>query len=386
MKENTSNLRSFMPLILLFVFTCIIYACEGEPEHENLPVIQVEATDKAVASGSILDSLFLVPLRIPDSLFIGNVDAIKVYEDRLYVLDSYKGATVNIFSMDGQFVNQLNRKGNGPEEYANLESFCVDLNSKEIVVNDREKRRLFTYDLFTMAFKSTQPSDYYFTNIESIGRSLLTVSDEDISANQYRGLDIWKNTKLDENTVNQFGSPVTSIELTFPESFSRVKGKLLYTRPLEDVVYKVSETGFEPYMRIDFQDKKVPSKHDSQTDADRFEFEIDKNDLFLAPHLFNETKDLVSFWYYKGSDSKQLFVYNKANQKGINVSYVVCDFGIDVLPPPLSLHNEFYVSVISSDMLDIEQLKSNRPDLYKSLGKSSSEDAEDLILMFYSLK
>lgn len=380
---NTNFIARGLAFVLLVFY---LFSCQREASTEDLTTIKVEASDNALSSKEVLDTLFFMPLRIPDSLYIANADVLKVYGDRIYLLDSYKGASISIFSKNGEFINQLSKKGNGPEEYGSLESFCVDLSAEEIIINDRDKRRLFIYDLNSMDFKTSYPSNFYFTNIESIGSSLLTVSDEDVSSDEYRGLDVWKNSQLTENLIHEFGQPVAAIELTFPESFSRINDKLFYSRPLEDIVYQVSQSGFEPYLQIDFQDKKIPQKHDTQTDADRFEFEIDKNGLFLAPHLFNETQEMISFWFYKGSDSKQLYVYQKANSEGKNISYVRGDFGLDILPPPLAVSNGYYISVISQDMLDIEQLEDNYPELHQNLETPSDENEEGLILLFYRLK
>lgn len=329
--------------------------CQSSAVKEDLPTIHVGNNSQTVAYTEIIDSLIVLPLNHPDSVYFGNIDVIKVYEGEYYLLDTYQTATITVFNENGSFLRQLNQKGIGPKEYRYLENFCVDIKSRQLIINDRGKLQYLYYDLESFDFLRAERMEGVAMNIEMVNnnQNLLVFSDEQTSEDEYGGLEI-KDKSL-KTLVSFFKSPISAMELSFPENLSKINGESYYARPLEDVIYKIDDQNINPVIAINFGEKRVPENLWPATEAEEFETEVIKNQYYMGPHLYDRQDSLQSFWYRKGGHEKQLVLYSNKSDKSINIEGLTTDFGSGLLNPPLTLNNHFYISYYLNDELALPE-------------------------------
>ena len=100
----------------------------------------------AIVEGSseVYDSVYAVALETTDESVIGYVSKLIVTQGYIYVVDNWHGNKVLRFGMDGKYLNQIGREGDGPGEYLQPSDVYID---KDITVLDQFQMKLITYDL-----------------------------------------------------------------------------------------------------------------------------------------------------------------------------------------------------------------------------------------------
>lgn len=92
-----------------------------------------------------IDSIRLVPLQNRDDIVIGAVSHIEIIEDKLVVVDMNKAQQIFVFDKQGNFLNTIGNKGEGPGEYTSINQFVVSPDG--ICVLDWMKWKYLCYDL-----------------------------------------------------------------------------------------------------------------------------------------------------------------------------------------------------------------------------------------------
>lgn len=78
---------------------------------------------------------------------IGEVDRVFLYNEKIYIVDSYITESVFIFDKNGRLLRLIDDKGQGPEEYIGLGSISIDTSTQELCLKDRLSNRTLYYDL-----------------------------------------------------------------------------------------------------------------------------------------------------------------------------------------------------------------------------------------------
>lgn len=95
---------------------------------------------------------------------IGEVDRIFLYDEKIYIVDSYKTESVFIFDRNGKLLRMIDSKGQGPEEYIGLSSISIDTSTQELCLKDRLSNRTLYYDLDGNFLRRDASSPGYFMN------------------------------------------------------------------------------------------------------------------------------------------------------------------------------------------------------------------------------
>lgn len=369
-----------MRYLTLITLALVVINCSDPAE--TLRQIRVTGVGDTYSFEQVIDTAYIIPLKNPDGIYFGNVDVMKVYDSSLYLMDAYQTKTVTRFDFTGAYQGQLNKTGSGPDEYEYLESFYVDTDKKHLVINDRNKMRFFRYDLQDFDLINSTRMKKVFMNIEKIPDSehVVLFSDEDLDEDSYHGVEI-RESDFQEVKYSLFQSPISALELSFPETVTTIRGELYYTRPLENIVYQLSDKGEEPLLRIDFGEHNVPENLWSAKEADVFERDVVERQYFVVPHLFYFDESLYSFWYRRAGYKKQLILHNPRLNENLHVADVLWSSEDVKLPPPLAVHQGFYMSLLTDDIIDIYKSE-NAPQI--QWPKDTSETAN--YLLFYRFK
>ncbi len=124
---------------LYFIIPCIIFfsfSCNSNIEV-NSNIIDIEGSlnnTKIVECSDHFKRVEYVPLETNSQSLIGSIRKIEIMDNTIFVMDN--SGSIVTFNRDGKFINRLNRKGNGPQEYNNISDFYVDGVDKSLVILD----------------------------------------------------------------------------------------------------------------------------------------------------------------------------------------------------------------------------------------------------------
>lgn len=148
---------------------CVIFfvllGCKGKNDisQSGVCTIDVDITENMMRIGEtgtkFFDSCRCIQLETDTSGMIGDFDRLVFTQDRIYILDTFKAQSVFIFDQKGNYINKINKTGNGPDEYSrvfnifydNLEQTInlVDLQGK-ILSFDKDGREVKSINKFSL--------------------------------------------------------------------------------------------------------------------------------------------------------------------------------------------------------------------------------------------
>lgn len=100
---------------------------------------EIDATDMKALSytefiDEFIDDVHFVQLSSDE--LIGNITKLQIFEDRIYVLDSFSAKKVFIFDMQGKLLKVIDDQGGGPKEYCQLGDMYINEDTRELIIAD----------------------------------------------------------------------------------------------------------------------------------------------------------------------------------------------------------------------------------------------------------
>lgn len=130
-------------LFLLIAVVVVLAACsvrDGGDELQVIPVVEHLKKVEEVPVEEFGKSVKYVQLETTDSILVGNISKIFMADDKLFILD-YNSCMV--FDLDGKYLFNVGRKGEGPEEYMSITSFYFNDNLIHLYDVDRQHVQRF---------------------------------------------------------------------------------------------------------------------------------------------------------------------------------------------------------------------------------------------------
>ena len=79
-----------------------------------------------ILESELFDSVFIVPLETKNSCFLGKIDKIEIFNNKIYVLDQEISCCLFVFDLNGKFLFKVGQKGRGPGEYQCVLDFSLN--------------------------------------------------------------------------------------------------------------------------------------------------------------------------------------------------------------------------------------------------------------------
>jgi hypothetical protein len=137
-----------MKKIKLFYFALgfITFFSYSKNKVPTLTEIRIDPSNVKPAydiSNDIEPEWEFIALETTDDCLISNIDKL-IYKNGIYYLLDKQGYTLFLYDSEGKFISKLNKKGQGPEDYSQIETFTVI--GKNIWISDPNLRSLICYD------------------------------------------------------------------------------------------------------------------------------------------------------------------------------------------------------------------------------------------------
>ena len=334
----------------------IIGGCETRtvPKGEIIKINPYEAKE-FVNLSEIADSIKLIRLKTEGDDVIGRAIIIVIKKKYIYVQDSLQDI-VFVFNKEGKYVSKLNKRGQGPGEYAVMGPLFVDDNEEYIELMDFRRKMVLKYSNISFEFIESTPfpnlnfetckkhDNYYYcatkqydnfiNDIKTIA-GLIIVDDKN-------NLKTFFNR--DVETDNQY----YAIHI---ESFTiNNKNELFMSLMFDNTFYKLKEGEVYPIISVDFGKYGMNnSMVGSLSTQKQVQYIKDMRDLAAFPSLDINNSDIMSFaYFFKQEESKvffwkddyRLYLKFKESNKVFHVKHIKND--LSSFPDRIYLNATFF--------------------------------------------
>lgn len=222
-------------------------------------------TERAMKLSEIADTVEYLELKTPKEIIISRIGDV-IYADGYWIVRSLGG--ISKFTKEGDWVQQIGRKGQGPGEYLGVRGIDFDPIRKEILVADAQQ--ILFYDLDGNYIRNVKMVDDYFYNIGITDSVLWTGA---LGLHQEKHQVYAFNYKKD--TLAFFPNPNYGVKVKntdgvyfahsrMEKEFYRYNGELyLKNRPANDTVFRLSSSNRTPYIVFDMGKYKLPIEYES---------------------------------------------------------------------------------------------------------------------------
>ena len=143
-------------IIILFAIIIIIASCT----HKEEPVFKAFVDDNNCAHlplsnlgeeslnmDSLYEDFFYIQPELTDNSIIADYSKVIIKDNKLFIMDNSKAVQgIFVFDMDGKFLFNINKRGNGPGEYTSVDDFYVNEKNKTIGILNRFQILIYDYN------------------------------------------------------------------------------------------------------------------------------------------------------------------------------------------------------------------------------------------------
>lgn len=137
-------MRSTVVNMILMV-SMIVTSCNQEHKTKDNRIIPIkDFKDKTIDLNEVIADVKIVPI-IPNSDYvIGHIKDLCLVDNIIYILDDITASVFLFDAHNGKFIKNINRKGNGPNEYIN--PVAISNRKDQIFLLDLAAMRLIRFD------------------------------------------------------------------------------------------------------------------------------------------------------------------------------------------------------------------------------------------------
>jgi len=341
-----------------------------------------------------IDSCHFLKLETKRNCLIGTINDIQFAANKIFVLSSISGENevleneVLVFDKTGLFLNKIGSKGQGPQEYLSLSSFCINKLKNYVVIFDTYKREIHKYDY----------TGKYLESIPLKAECGIVIKSRFISKNRMlcvNGINSRTSTivfECDENLDNI--NVVLSSNLTYQGLFVFADNPITtdakyFLEPLSNIVYKYVDKQATPVFKINLHIKDYNPEKEMTYGGDYFKLYISS----LQKGFFPLSGIVENKKYLLFEQNGYFTLWDKKNNKGISSMCTLSSGTYNSFPLTgcdliCGFENEF-VRVLTDLQIteaqkyyETNKIQAN-PEITKLLNKHSSEDNPTIAFYYF---
>ncbi len=292
---------------------------KSKPKAVNSIIIpELISETNAIKYSQIVDSTTVVKLETNKQCLIGSPAKIKIFNNSIYILDNVSKLLLE-FSIEGEFIRSFGKKGKGPGEYIMPFSFDINEKTKEMIIYDRARRTLLSYNLNGQFKFSTKLSfsasnfvlsesfDEYVFDTHLVGQRTNKNSDTKYYSLIITDLKGKVISKILETNVAQNTLMYKSMSSLYRSDNS----KILFNQPFTNTIIQINKKNYSTFFEINFEGKTIPEKFNYNIKFSEFYEKIKQNkfqylDNMGGYYILNDNL----FFSAKTKESKENFIYN----------------------------------------------------------------------------
>lgn len=255
-------------LLTLAIISFLLTSCTKTNESNTVKEIYIDFDNIHTLD---LSKGTEIKLEFSDSSIIRSVDELRVYDNTHYLIRSR--SDLLHFDENGNFKNQIGRKGNGPMEYTHFSSFFVKNTSVHIY--DFMAKRILRYDWDGNYLNSVSLKDAYTDLVPNYIYPI--ANNKYISKNTFGGdhqqTPTYSILDQDFNITSNITDRYIKNGVNTTNKFFADENAVLFWEIFNDTVFSVTnDTTFAPKYFINFNTKSIPSNIKSLDTYDIIDF------------------------------------------------------------------------------------------------------------------
>lgn len=262
------------------------------------------------------DSVVILPLRESESHMLGQIAQVASHNDTLVIADARQ---VCLFDEQGCYLATIGAMGHGPNEYIDFGGMYMSEDS--IYIKDKGTGCILTYD-----FKGRLTNKRSFP--DGAPQSFCVLGNGVVLG----GFSGYRPNAVYRLVIYNAGNAVAGTAFPYTEPHEYVAGNFvnvsqteaMFTYPLCDIIYKVSENRITPAIRMNIQNEKAVTDFISATSSlpqDKFIKALLSTDNIVNHVKVYPCKNNGWFVYYQDSKGSYFsFIDNKGRRDYIRVN------------------------------------------------------------------
>ncbi len=137
-----------MKYLFLIISVVLIFSCNNNKKSKLNVDFNLTKLSKSLVTNNV-NSYKVIPLETTDEAYLNSIRKILIYKDKIFLLDRLTGGRdfVYVFSLNGEYLNKINRQGRGAHEYMSISDFDIHPKNETIDILDPGSRKLFSFNL-----------------------------------------------------------------------------------------------------------------------------------------------------------------------------------------------------------------------------------------------
>lgn len=319
---------TLMNCLLLICLCLTLFSCSEKTQRtDRLFTVDIESgfsKEQGMNISEVADTVEYLELKTPEDLIISRIWDVVQAED-CWLVRSISG--ISKFTLDGEWIMQIGKKGQGPGEYISLHGFDYDPIHKEVLIADWHQ--ILFYDLNGNYLRNIKIEDEFFYNI-AVSDTVFWTTALGIHQEKYLAHAFNRNNDTLSVCLNpNYGIKIKNTDGVYfshsrwEREFYHYNGNLyLKNRISNDTVFRLDGVKKTPYIAFDMGKYKLPLEYEywySAEDNDRYGgnywgivsvAEDDRYVFFLAKRRGKHDFD---------DDDKRYLVYDKTTKTEFTV-------------------------------------------------------------------
>ena len=412
-KQNMNTKSLVISFAALSIVSCTHHKgiADGNQTETTLNVEYIDM-DNATAKDTVLYSDYLTAPKVilldrSTDCVIREIYRMDIFDSIIYILDT-KSCRLMTFDMEGRYLRDIGKRGNGNGEYISLSDFSIDHKNKFVYLWDEGKGNALKYDLKSGKFISkihhvlTDGQSYEMAYVNDrlfVNQTSATTSDENYMIKEI-DLSTGKSVKthMDANKYNMGWNLPLRNKCTGISARSSSNPKIV--NMFADTIMTIGEDGFTPAYCLKsgiFVDKDDVHAIMKKYQQDGF-FDmgaLDKTGKIYGMSNYLELGDIIHLNFLKGG-MRYALLYDTSTKKTIITKAFGDDFILNDQLCYLDLcysNSSSAVAILQSDVIPIfatHALKTSGLnsgiDNHDALSNLSGDSGHNPILFVYGIR
>lgn len=375
---------------IIFIGIVFIQCTTSSPQKENnKSKISMDFGNPEIYNSSqIITDYSFIQLETTERSLIGEISQIEIWDDNIYILDTYTTRSLFIFSSNGKFKHRIEGSGNGPGEFISPHSFFIDKESNSLFILDRQMNRLLKYEMQNYGFiediilpVSAPISFAKIPNSDLFAYYTTLYSAQDNENKQLIIADKKANIKY-----KLFDAPISARVLHGnPHNFYTIADDLYFYSYFCNQIYKLDIDSLNNKYSLSWGSLKFPENDIFDNDKDSGEIMQDlitgSKDFIRLIYVYETESDLIVKYYVK--KDFYIGVFDKKKNIGLNFKYtdINDDLGLGgTFPLPSGTFNNQFIGILNS--FDLDKREIDNLQLKSLLEEDDTKEANPILVLF----
>lgn len=305
-------------ILFVLVFLPFITFCQREEYkcmQNNFPKYKIDLSiNEDWMLEKLIDSSFYITLETTDSNLLGRISKISI--DSIIGISDGLSHSLHLYSMQGNFLNCIDKIGNAPGEYVQLSDFALSVKDQRVDILDAMQKKIINYS-WTGEVKGEVKLPF------DVGVTIFSILDSTYIFDQQ----VRRNSKEWKYSIVTLSNNGKLIKKMFPYSsyadiiFSarntlmKVNDTLVYLPTYNDTLFSIIGDSILPRFKLEFGDKWIKDEYvyDKSKNPMSFINGLKDTDFIYFLNVLETKSHIWVSYVYKGESYNTLI--NKLSSK-----------------------------------------------------------------------